>query len=237
MSHISTNPRVAWAMAYESGIRTQAMADLIETQEAPVIIKTKRRRKYQDAAENDKGEEVVLTYTREQISASQDKPRKGGPGAAHGAEYTPVYSVIRRMERENPVIAAAGHWLCLSDEGAANQYLDDVADTVLTRLIVSTPNWKSFRRSRKDRVAALVQACMVQERNDMDGSRPQWGPAEICGYVSKWLGVSMAEQHFQRDGWDDVWQQIAGIIRDLESEAMAPITETAKMTNHLMRAA
>lgn len=198
MSYIDHNPRVAWAMAFESGIRTQAAADLAEA-----------------------GSKV------------QTSGAKGGN--CYGDHYTPVYSVIRRMEREQPVIAAVGHWLCLADTGEANQYLDDVADTVLTRYIVATPEWATYRKARRERVEALVQARLAMDRNDMDGSRPLWQPLEICEFVAGWMGVTIVSYNWQRDGWEQVWAQLGRIISELEDEAMAPVARVAREANRAMR--
>lgn len=198
MSFIDSNPRLAWACAFESGIRTQAAADL---EEAGAKVQT-------------------------------SGAKSGGSFNDH---YTPIYSAIRRMERENPTIAAVGHWLSLNDTGAANYYLDDVADTVLTRYIIATPEWSEYRKARKERVEALVQARMMQERDNVDGSRLPMGPAAICAYVSEWMGVKIVEYNWQRDGWEIVWQRLGDILREMESEAMEPISEVAQRANRAMR--
>lgn len=198
MSYIASNPREAWAQAFETGLRTQACADLEEA-----------------------GAKV------------QTSGAKGG--GSFNDHYAPVYSVIRRMEREQPVLAAVGHWLSLNDTGAANQYLDDVADTLLMRYIVATPGWAEYRKARKERVEALVQARLMQDRDNVDGSRPPMGPAAICAYTNGWLGVKIVEYNWQRDGWDMVWLKLGEILHDMESEAMTPIVEVAHKMNRLMR--
>lgn len=200
MSYIDHNPKVAWAMAFESGIRTQAAADMEEA-----------------------GCKVQTSGTKS--------------GGCYGDHYTPVYSAIRRMERDTPILAAVGHWLCLSDTGAANEHLDTVADAVLARFVESTPAWAEYRKARKERVEALVQARMMQERLDMDGSRPPWGPAAVCDFAAEWLGVKIVESQWQRDGWEVVWQRLGEILRDMEADAMEPIAEVSRATNKLMRAA
>tara|TARA_R110000796_G_scaffold95459_2_gene200689 strand:+ start:21786 stop:22472 length:687 start_codon:yes stop_codon:yes gene_type:complete len=221
MNYLDNNARVSWAMAYESGIRTQATVDLAEMQEAqPKRHKTR------------KGESAER---REPVTATQDRVNKGGPGAAYGAEYTPVYSSIRRMERETPLLAAVGHWLCLADTGAANQYLDDVAAAILALYVAQTPEWSSYRTARKERVEALIQARMMQDRNDMDGSRPLWQPKEVCFYCREFMGVKIIPDNWQRDGWNKVWQSIGDILHSLESEAMEPISKKIRETNKKYR--
>lgn len=198
MSYIDHNPRVAWAEAFESGIRTQAAADL---EEAGVKVQTSGAKS----------------------------------GGCYNDHYIPVYSMIRRMEADKPVLAAVGHWLCLADTGEANQHIDDVVDTVLTRYIVSTPAWHEFRKARKERVEALIRVRMMQERNNMDGSRHSLGPAAICALSSDWFGIKIVEYNWQRDGWDAVWQKLGDILHALESDAMEPIIEVSRSANRAMR--
>ncbi|KTG25403.1 hypothetical protein AWR38_01135 [Idiomarina sp. WRN-38] len=198
MSYLDSNPRVSWANAFESGIRTQAAADLEEA-----------------------GAKV-------QTSGAKS-------GGCYGDHYTPIYSAVKRMEREAPLLAAVGHWLSLADTGAANQHLDDVADAILERFISLTPEWESYRSARKERVEALIQARMMQDRNDMDGSRPLWQPKEICFYCREFMGVKIVADNWQRDGWDKVWSRIGDIIHSLESDAMEPISKKIRETNKKYR--
>ncbi|MCC4288497.1 hypothetical protein [Vreelandella aquamarina] len=200
MKLLDSNPRVAWAMAHESGIRTQAAADLEEA-----------------------GAKV-------QTSGAKS-------GGCYGDHYTPIYSAVKRMERESPLLAAVGHWLCLADTGAANQYLDDVAEAILELYVAKTPEWSSYRTARKERVEALIQARMMQDRNDMDGSRPLWQPKEVCFYCREFMGVKIVSTNWRQDGWDKVWSMIGGIIAKLEDDAMKPIYKVVKQTNRLYREA
>ena len=217
MIYLDSNPRVAWANAFETGIRTQAMVDLAESQQA----QPKSGRKAKGPV----------------VPAQETRVNKGGPGAAFGDESMPVYSVIKRMERETPLLAAVGHWLCLADTGAANQYLDDVAEAILTRYIELTPEWNSYRKARKERVEALIQARMMQDRNDMDGSRPLWQPKEIAFYCVEFMGVKIVAKNWLQDGWDREWSKIGGILGSMESDAMEPVHRAVKHANRLYRQA
>ena len=198
MSYIDHNPRIAWAEAFESGIRTQAAADL---EEAGVKVQTSGAKS----------------------------------GGCYNDHYVPIYSAIKRMERESPTFAAVGHWLCLNDTGEANQYLDDVADTILTRFILATPKWAEYRKVRKERVEALIQARMMQDRDNVDGTRPAWQPKEICLYCREFMGIKIVSDNWSRDGWDKVWLLLGDIVQQLESEAMKPISDTAYHANKEMR--
>lgn len=200
MSYLDSNPRVSWANAFESGIRTQAAADLEEA-----------------------GAKV-------QTSGAKS-------GGCFGDEYTPVYSAIRRMECESPLLAAVGHWLCLADTGAANQHLDDVAEAILALYVAKTPEWSSYRTARKERVEALIQARMMQDRNDMDGSRPLWQPKEVCFYCREFMGVKIVSTNWKQDGWDKTWSMIGDLLAELESDAMKPIYKVIKQTNQLYKQA
>lgn len=215
MTRLSSNPRESWAYAFETGIRTQAMVDLAESQQA----QPKSGRK-------SKGPTVPAKETR---------VNKGGPGAAYGDEYMPVYSAIRRMERETPLFASVGHWLCLSDTGSANQYLDDVAAAILALYVAKTPEWSGYRTARKERVEALIQARMMQDRNDIDGSRPLWQPREVCFYCWEFMGVKIVSTNWKQDGWNRAWSLIGDLLAQLESEAMEPIYKVIKDTNRLYK--
>ncbi|RUR26828.1 hypothetical protein ELY33_17115 [Vreelandella andesensis] len=200
MSYLDSNPRVSWANAFESGIRTQAAADL---EEAGCQVQTSGAKS----------------------------------GGCYGDEYTPVYSAIRLMEREQPLLAAVGHWLSLADTPAANQHLDDVADAVLALYVAKTPEWTTYRKARKERVEALIQARMMQERNDMDGSRPLWQPLEVCFYCQEYMGVRLIAKNWIQDGWHKEWAKLGDILAALESEAMEPIYQVVKKTNRLYKKA
>jgi hypothetical protein len=198
MSYLDSNPRVSWGMAFESGIRTQAAADL---EEAGCKVQT---------------------------SAAKS-------GGCYGDDYIPVYSAIRQMERTTPLLAAVGHWLSLADTSAANQYLDDVAEAILELYVAKTPEWSGYRTARKERVEALIQARMMQDRDDMDGSRPLLQPKEVCFYCQELMGVKIIADNWQRDGWESAWNKIGDIIYRLESDAMSPIVDVTRATNRLMR--
>ena len=200
MSYLDSNPRVSWANAFESGIRTQAAADL---EEAGCQVQTSGAKS----------------------------------GGCYGDDYIPVYSAIRAMEITDPLLAAVGHWLCLADTSAANQHLDDVAEAILAAYVAKTPEWDGYRTARKERVEALIQARMMQDRNDMDGSRPLWQPKEVCFYCLEFMGVKIVPDNWQRDGWESAWNKIGDILYELESDAMSPIVDVTRATNRLMKEA
>ena len=77
MNYLDSNPKVAWAMSYESGIRTQATVDLAEIQEAQPV-KAKRTK----SAEQ-----------REPVTATQDRVNKGGPNTRPFIQPSNAWSV------------------------------------------------------------------------------------------------------------------------------------------------
>lgn len=198
---IDSNPRVAWAEAYESGIRTQAAADIAE---AGCKVQTSK---------------------------------KQNSGGSHNDHYTPIYATIERMSREQPILAAVGHWLCLGDTGAANLYLDDVAEAILELYIerIGAEQWASYRVARKQRVEAIIQARMVMERNDMCGEQPKWQPSDVAFYCREVMGVKFVTSNWHKDGWDDAWAVVGDILRTLEIEAMEPIHDSISRANKLIR--
>ncbi|KAA0020738.1 hypothetical protein F0A16_02820 [Salinicola corii] len=234
---IDTNPRVAWAAAFETGIRTQAMVSMLEAQTDAHTKKSGRRHTYSDVAMNDRGEEVVLNYTRDQVSASETRSRKGGAGAAHGEDAFPIWQAVKRLEESNPVLAAVGHWLSLNDTGAANEYLDDVADTILVRyqMAIGMDAWNGYRRARRERVEALIKARMMQDRDNVDGSRPPLQPRAICQSIYGLWGIRIISDNWKQDGWDKTWPLLGDIVSQLESEAMEPIMTATRDANREMR--
>lgn len=198
---IDTNARVAWANAYDSGIRTQAAADMAES------------------------------------GCKVQTGKKQNSGGSHNDHYWPIYATIERLGREQPTLVAVGHWLCLSNEGEANQHLDDVADAILDRYVsqVGAGVWMKYRKTRKQRVEAIIQARMTMERRDMCGEQPKWQPTEVAFYCREIMGVSIVVSQWKRDGWDDVWSTVGDIIRDLEIDAMEPIHHSISRANKLIR--
>ena len=216
MKYLDSNPKISWALAFESGIRTQATVDLAEMQEA--------QPKRQKARKGESAER------REPVTATQDRVNKGGPGAAYGAEYTPVYSAIRRMERETPLLAAVGHWLCLSNTDAANQYMDCVAEAVEQLVIDSIPNWsdgKVWRAAKKERVSGLIRVALIERRLDMSGEVKRWTPEKIGAVMLGWYGMSINTRDWARD-WLPVWALITAVMDRLEDKAMTPIDKVLR---------
>lgn len=237
MKLIDSNPRIAWAEAFETGIRTQAMVDMLEAQTDAHTHKSGRRHTYMDIATDDQGAEVVIRYTRDQVSASETVSRRGGAGAAYGEDSFPIWKAVRELERASPALAAVGHWLSLNDTGAANQYLDDVADTVLARyqMAIGMEAWNGYRRARRERIEALIAARMMHDRSNVDGSRPPMKPRAICQFIYGLWGVSIPSDNWQRDGWHDVWELLGSVIYELEWQAMSPIAAVTKDANREMR--
>ncbi|WP_106478131.1 hypothetical protein [Phytohalomonas tamaricis] len=199
MNHIDSNARIAWAQAFETGIRTQACADM---EEAGMNVQTSR---------------------------------KNPGGGSHNDHYTPIYSAITRLERSNPTLANVGHWLSLNDTEQANRYHDDVYDTVLTRLIMAMPAWSEWREKRKERAKALIQARMMMDRLNVDGTRSGWTPQEICVFVGEYLGVKIIRNNWYQDGWVAVWEMLGFIIDELENCAMEPIHDAIRKAKQDMR--
>ncbi|MDF3917498.1 hypothetical protein P3W43_01370 [Salinicola salarius] len=234
---IDTNPRVAWAQAFETGIRTQAMVSMLEAQTDAHTRKSGRRHTYSDIAVNDRGENVVLNYTRDQVSASETTSRRGGAGAAYGEDCFPIWRAIRTLEESSPALAAVGHWLSVNDTGAANQHLDDVADTVLVRfqLAIGMEAWAGYRRARRERIEMLIKARMMQDRDNVDGTRPPLQPRAICQSIYALWGVRIVSDNWHRDGWQQIWELLGDVLSRLESEAMEPIMTATRDANRAMR--
>lgn len=156
-------------------------------------------------------------------------------GGSHNDHYTPIYSTVMGMKETDPDSFAVGNWLSLNDEGSANRYLDDVAEVVLEQFIdrIGAEAWGEYRPARRERVEALVQARMVMERNNVDGTRPAWTPKDIGYYCREHIGVKISEPNWKRD-WEWAWAILGRIMDDLEHEAMEPVVDSISRANKLI---
>ncbi|MDC8803922.1 hypothetical protein PRZ61_10790 [Halomonas pacifica] len=191
---IITDPKLAWAMAMDSGVRSQL---------GPIM-------------------EDLESGGRVQYST------RGGAGASHGAEYTPIYSRIRHMEREAPALAAVGHVLCHPCTEQANGHLDEAVAAVQARVIALIPNWsdgKAWRTAKKERVHWLIHVALMERQRNLANDQPAWRPERIGEMMREWYGMSIVTRDWARD-WLPAWSAIQASIDYLESEAMEPISDT-----------
>ena len=202
---INTDPKVAWAMAMDSGVRSQ-MGPILED------------------LMNGGG----VQYTT-----------KGGAGAGHCSEYAPIYACIRRMERENPVLAAIGHFLCHPSTERANDFLDAAVEAVEAKVIASIPNWddgRAWKPAKKDRVHWLIHVALQERQRNLSNRQPAWGPERVRGVLADWYGVNIVTKDWARD-WLPVWSVIQAAINHWEGEAMEPVSQAIGEARKCERAA
>lgn len=188
------HPKLAWAMAMDSGVRSQL---------GPIL------------EELDLGAKIEYT-------------KKGGAGASHGVEYTPIYSRIKRMEREHPSLAAVGHVLCHPSTEAANAYLDAAAAAVEATTATAIPNWgdgRAWSATKKERVHYLVRVALMERQRNLSGENPDWGPERIGSVMADWYGMAIVTRKWAQD-WMPVWSVIQASIDRWEGDAMEPISDT-----------
>lgn len=190
---IITEPKLAWAMAMDSGVRSQL---------GPII-------------------EDLEMGGRVQYSA------RGGAGAGHGADYAPVYAEITRMEREEPVLAAIGHYLCHPSTERANACLDAAVEAVEAKMIASIPNWNDgqvWRKAKKAKIHWLIHVALMERQRNLSNAQPAWGPERIREVMADWYGVAIVTRKWHQD-WMPVWAVIQASINHLEGEAMEPVSQ------------
>ncbi|MFG6139492.1 hypothetical protein [Halomonas sp. B23F22_10] len=189
---ITTEPKLAWAMAMDSGVRSQL---------GPIM-------------------EDLESGGRVQYST------RGGAGASHGSDYAPVYAEITRMEREEPVLAAIGHFLCHPSTDQANAFLDDAVAAVEAKVIESIPNWgdgQVWRKAKKAKIHWLVHVALIERQRNLSNERAAWTPETVREVLADWYGVAIVTKDWARD-WLPVWAVIQSSISFLEGEAMDPIS-------------
>ncbi|QFT84951.1 hypothetical protein FIU88_08180 [Halomonas sp. THAF12] len=203
---ITTEPKLAWAMAMDSGVRSQL---------GPIM-------------------EDLETGGRVQYST------RGGAGASHGSDYAPIYAEITRMEREEPTLAAIGHFLCHPSTEQANAFLDAVVEAVEGKVIESIPNWgdgRAWKPAKKERVHWLIHVALQERQRNLSNAQPAWGPERIGAHMADWYGVAIVTRKWHQD-WLPVWSVIQAAINHWEGEAMEPISQTiGDVMRHFRQAA
>lgn len=190
---IATDPKIAWAMALDTGVRSQ-MGPILEELHMGGAIQYSTR---------------------------------GGAGAAHGADYAPIYGRILLMEREEPGLAAVGHVLCHPDTEKANGWLDAAAAVVESRAIAAILNWgdgRAWRPAKKERASYLVRVALIERQRNLSNAMPAWSAERIGAVMADWYGMPITTRDWARD-WLPTWAAIQAAIHALEADAMEPISE------------
>ncbi|WP_129141512.1 hypothetical protein [Modicisalibacter coralii] len=143
------------------------------------------------------------------------------------AEYSPIWSLIQRMEREQPDTAAIGHVICHADTEASNWHLDDAVAALMGRVVAMIPNWgdgRAWRQAKKDRVPHLIRIALLERRENLSGERPAWQPERIGAVMHEWYGMAITTRDWARD-WLPVWSCIQVAVDDMEADALEPVSD------------
>lgn len=143
------------------------------------------------------------------------------------AEYSPIWSLIQRMEREQPSVAAVGHVICHADTEGSNRWLDDAVDALFSGVSKMVPNWddkRAWRDTKKERVPYLIRIALLERRENLSGERPAWQPERIGAVMHEWYGMSITTRDWSRD-WMPVWCAIQAAIDTMEADALEPVSD------------
>lgn len=214
-------------IAIDSGVRSQGAISADTAADERNLLKTDRRVPFSIELEQADGRMKTKRYYRDQMSAIESRSRMGGAGAAINADYTPFYSLIKRMEREAPMLAAAGHVLCHPEDHGCSENIDIVVDETLLRFALATPKFEDGRAwsdKKRDQLDGLMRTAWYEARLNMIGERSPWGCIQVAEFANEWFGCEVKTRKWAQD-WENHWERIISIISDIENDAMEPVAQ------------
>ena len=143
------------------------------------------------------------------------------------AEYSPIWSLIQRMEREQPDVAAIGHVICHADTERSNAWLDRAVEVIQSKVVSMIPSWSDgrvWRQAKKDRVPYLITIALLERRENLSGERPAWQPERIGAVMHEWYGMAITTRKWHQD-WLPVWSVIQACIDSAEADALEPVSD------------
>ncbi|MGJ8524159.1 hypothetical protein R84981_002878 [Carnimonas sp. R-84981] len=228
------SPKECWMVAMDSGVRSQNVISAEAAADERNLIKTDNRVPFSIELEQADGRMKTKRYYRDQMSAIESRSRTGGAGAAVNADYVPFYSLIKRMERETPVLAAAGHVLCHPEDHGCSENIDAVVDETLFRFALATPRFEDGRAwsdKKRDQLDGLIRTAWYEARLNISGERPPWGCVQIAEFANDWFGCEVKSRKWEQD-WAEHWKRIVNIVSDIEGSAIEPV---ATLRNYLKK--
>lgn len=195
---MTSDPIEAVMRTLDSGVRTQAAADLEES------------------------------GCRVQTSGNR------GAGAAHNAQYAPIWKHIAWTQEHARAQAATLYTLYAPTEEESNQWLDLMWEQLLGRFIPLVPNWHSLTKLKRSRAEWIAFAAMVSRRSDLDCCRPEWGPERISYYLAEHHGIHISTKHWKRD-YAPFWMVAIMCVERMEEEALKPVSAIIRQHNEKER--
>ena len=171
--YLTTDPRMAVALAYEDGMRTQSMADL-----------------YEAGKEGKKSRSVRAIESRE---------KRAGTGADIHAEYHKIRRYVDGLLDTDPLRYAVIMTLAPVKESIRQACKGEVYDALHDRVRMTlAERGERVLNKRAERLQALSQAMVEQS---MRGA--EWPPKHVAAWCESWCGVSIKSQHWALNCQDD----------------------------------
>lgn len=170
---LTTDPRMAVALAYEDGMRTQSMADLYET-----------------------GKEGKKSRS---VRAIESREKRAGTGADIHAEYHKIRHYVDGLLDTDPLRYAVIMTLAPVKESIRQACKGEVYDALHDRVrMVLAERGERILKKRAERLVALSQAMVEQS---MRGA--EWPPKHVAAWCKSWCGASIKPQHWAFNCEDD----------------------------------
>lgn len=166
---LTTDPRMAVALAYEDGMRTQSMADL-----------------YEAGKEGKKSRSVRAIESRE---------KRAGTGADIHAEYHKIRRYVDGLLDTDPLRYAVIMTLAPVKESIRQACKGEVYDALHDRVrMVLAERGERVLKKRADRLVALSQAMVEQSMRGAD-----WPPKHVAAWCRSWCGAHIDVTNWNRD--------------------------------------
>ncbi|WP_414501695.1 hypothetical protein [Zymobacter sp. IVIA_5232.4 C2] len=159
--YLTTDPRMAVALAYEDGMRTQSMADL-----------------YEAGKEGKKSRSVRAIESRE---------KRAGTGADIYAEYHKIRRYVDGLLDTDPLQYAVIMTLAPVKESIRQACKGEVYDMLYTRVRMElAERGERVLKKRAERLVALSQAMVEQSMRSAE-----WPPKHVAAWCESWCGVDI----------------------------------------------
>ena len=166
---LTTDPRMAVALAYEDGMRTQSMADL-----------------YEAGKEGKKSRSVRAIESRE---------KRAGTGADIYAEYHKIRRYVDGLLDTDPLQYAVIMTLAPVKESIRQACKGEVYDALHDRVrMVLAERGERVLAKRAERLQALSKAMVEQS---MRGA--EWPPKHVAAWCGSWCGVHIEISQWARN--------------------------------------
>lgn len=171
---LTTDPRLAVALAYEDGMRTQSMADLFEA-----------------------GKEGKKPRT---VRGIESREKRAGTGADVYAEYHKIRRYVDGLLESDPLRYAVIMTLAPVKESVRQACKGEVYDMLYDRVRMQlAERGERVLAKRAERLMALSRAMTEQS---MRGA--EWSPKHVAAWCEGWCGISFDHNSWNklcRDDW------------------------------------